>query len=82
MMKKRILVIGIISIIISIIGVSLIYKNKSVKALSKYGSSGNEVKQIQTKLKRWGYYNGSVDGIYGSKTVAAVKAFQKKILMR
>lgn len=47
-------------------------------ALSKYGSSGAEVTQIQTKLKRWGYYNGTIDGIYGSKTVAAVKWFQQK----
>ena len=47
-------------------------------ALSKYGSRGEEVKQIQTKLKRWGYYKGSVDGIYGSGTLSAVKAFQKK----
>ena len=30
-------------------------------ALSKYGSRGDEVSQIQTKLKRWGYYNGSID---------------------
>lgn len=37
-----------------------------------------ENKTIQTKLKRWGYYKGSVDGIYGSQTKAAVKAFQKK----
>lgn len=51
--------------------------NESI-ALSKYGSSGNEVTQIQTKLKRWGYYNGSIDGVYGSKTVAAVKSFQSK----
>lgn len=47
-------------------------------ALSKYGSSGDEVKQIQTKLKNWGYYSGSIDGIYGSKTFEAVKKFQKK----
>ena len=46
--------------------------------MSKYGSRSNEVTQIQTKLKRWGYYSGSVDGIYGSKTVAAVKYFQRK----
>lgn len=38
---------------------------------------GSEVKKIQTKLKNWGYYNGTVDGVYGSKTVSAVKAFQK-----
>ena len=47
-------------------------------ALSKYGSSGSEVTQIQTKLKRWGYYNGTIDGVYGSKTLAAVKWFQSK----
>ena len=33
--------------------------------------------QIQTKLKRWGYYNGNIDGIYGSQTVSAVKYFQR-----
>lgn len=42
------------------------------------GSSGNTVKQIQTKLKNWGYYSGSVDGVYGSRTEAAVKSFQAK----
>lgn len=42
------------------------------------GSSGSMVRTIQTKLKNWGYYSSSVDGIYGSKTVAAVKWFQGK----
>ena len=37
-----------------------------------------ENKIIQQKLKRWGYYNGNVDGIYGSQTKAAVKYFQSK----
>ena len=32
----------------------------------------------QQKLKNWGYYNGAVDGIYGSKTLEAVKYFQRK----
>lgn len=36
--------------------------------LSKRGSSGSEVTSIQKKLKTWGYYTGSVDGIYGSLT--------------
>ena len=49
--------------------------NSSI-ALSRYGSNSDEVKQIQTKLKRWGYYNGTIDGIFGSKTLAAVKWFQ------
>ncbi len=57
---------------------NVVVRNSQVQALSKYGSRGEEVKTIQTKLKRWGYYNGSVDGIYGSGTLAAVKKFQKK----
>lgn len=50
----------------------------SVYALSKSGSTGSEVKTIQTKLKNWGYYNGSIDGVYGWQTESAVKSFQKK----
>lgn len=41
-------------------------------------SNAKDVKLIQTKLKRWGYYSGAVDGIYGSGTKSAVKKFQKK----
>ena len=51
----------------------------SASALSKYGSRGQEVKEIQTRLKKWGYYSGSVDGIYGTATKNAVIKFQKKI---
>lgn len=49
----------------------------AISALSKLGSRGDEVRQIQKKLKELGYYTGSVDGIYGSGTQKAVKAFQK-----
>ena len=44
---------------------------------SSIGSRGNEVRQIQQRLKEWGYYKGSVDGIYGTKTRSAVIKFQK-----
>lgn len=47
-------------------------------AVVKQGSTGATVKTIQTKLKKWGYYTGAVDGVYGSKTTAAVKYFQQK----
>ena len=60
------------------VGYNLIFRNAEVEALSKYGSRGEEVRTIQTKLKRWGYYSGNVDGIYGSGTLAAVKKFQQK----
>ena len=52
-------------------------KNYAISALSKLGSRGEEVRRVQKKLKELGYYKGSVDGIYGSATQKAVKAFQK-----
>ncbi len=61
--------------------VSLLYVLMSgiaVSVISKNGSTGAEVTQIQTKLKNWGYYTGSVDGIYGWQTESAVRSFQKK----
>lgn len=48
------------------------------EVLSKRGSYGSEVTAIQKKLKNWGYYTGAVDGIYGSRTEAAVRYFQRK----
>lgn len=47
-------------------------------AVLKQGASGGEVKEVQRRLKLWGYYSGSVDGIFGAGTRAAVVSFQKK----
>ena len=47
-------------------------------AVLKQGSNGGEVKELQRRLKEWGYYSGSVDGIYGKGTAEAVKKFQQK----
>ena len=44
----------------------------------KRGSTGSVVSEIQQKLKDWGYYSADVDGIYGSRTEAAVLLFQQK----
>ena len=77
--KKRYIIMMIIAFLLIGVTIFIVYfQNNSVEALSKYGSRGEEVKQIQTKLKRWGYYSGNVDGIYGSQTVNAVKYFQRK----
>ncbi len=43
----------------------------------KLGSSGAEVKELQKRLKKLGYYNGLIDGKYGKDTEKAVKAYQK-----
>ena len=67
----------VIKIIISFILV-LCLSSLTVFSLSKFGSQSEEVRRIQTKLKNWGYYEGQIDGIFGSKTKKAVIAFQKK----
>ena len=57
----------------------LILGCETVPAASyKLGSSGDAVKEIQQRLKDWGYYTGDVDGKYGEATKTAVIWFQKK----
>ncbi|MDR0931250.1 MAG: spore cortex-lytic enzyme [Clostridiales bacterium] len=67
--------------ILLLISLAFVYisrtENDSAMALSRYGSRGDEVIKIQRALYKWGYKVGAVDGIYGSKTVAAVKQFQR-----
>ena len=80
--KKTIPLIILIVLIISYLSYNIFLRqdstNNAVYALSKYGSVSDEVRLIQDKLKRWGYYTGTVDGIYGTKTLEAVKYFQTK----
>ncbi len=62
---------------IGILGITAMSENQQCLEVEAVLSS-SQVKQVQTKLKNWGYYTGSVDGIYGTKTKSAVKSFQKK----
>lgn len=71
MQKKRIYITIVIVLLLSVVCINAF-------AVSKSGSRGEEVKKIQTKLKNWGYYTGSVDGVYGWQTENAVRSFQKK----
>ncbi len=81
--RNFIISLWIVGIVVSgsIIGYSVYkiydYKQQSEYVISKLGSSGDEVKNIQKKLSSLGFYNGSVDGVYGNGTKSAVKAFQK-----
>jgi peptidoglycan hydrolase-like protein with peptidoglycan-binding domain len=43
----------------------------------KVGVRGTDVRQLQQALKAGGYDPGSIDGVFGSKTATAVKAFQQ-----
>lgn len=76
-LSSKFIMKGIVSLIIAFMLYSVFITN-DVYALSRYGSRGSEVTTIQTKLKRWQYYTGNVDGIFGSLTLSAVKYFQRK----
>ena len=74
--SKRLCLVLAVLLSVSMVLVALV---PAVEAASyKKGSSGAVVTQIQTKLTSWGYYTGTVDGIYGSGTERAVRAFQQK----
>ena len=61
------------------VNISIICMAQQAEAVTyQKGSTGSTVTTIQEKLSRWGYYSGKVDGVYGSKTVEAVKYFQRK----
>lgn len=47
-------------------------------AAFKFGASGDQVREIQRRLRDWGYYFGTVDGYYGKETENAVIRFQQK----
>ena len=56
----------------------LAFAQSALAVSYRQGDSGSAVTTIQTNLKRWGYFDGPVDGIYGSKTSKAVRSFQRK----
>ena len=73
--KKLILALAVIfAVNIFIIALA----QRASAELYKKGSGGAVVSEIQTRLKNWGYYNGAVDGVYGSQTEKAVRWFQQK----
>ena len=52
-------------------------EKSTIDVVSQYGSQSDEVTQIQTRLKSWGYFSGPVTGYYGSQTTEAIKKFQQ-----
>lgn len=78
--KKKILIIawrmGFI-ILVNIMIIAMLTDSGSVQALSRYGSTGSEVTQIQQRLQELGYNPGTADGIYGTRTKNAVISFQR-----
>lgn len=40
------------------------------------GSSGDEVRRLQERLKEFGFYEDEINGYFDAKTETAVRAFQ------
>jgi len=67
-------------LLIFLLNIAIILLAQSADAaVYKQGSQGQAVRDIQRVLKNQGLYTGAIDGIYGSKTTAAVKAFQRNV---
>ena len=78
-MKSQSIRKGVLSLLLTLaMLMTLAVLPQMAQAAYRQGSSGETVRTIQQKLKNWGYYTGSVDGVYGSATVKAVKWFQQK----
>lgn len=67
----------LLSTLYIVVGVFAVFGGATDVASVKKGSSGDDVKKIQQRLSSWGYYKGDIDGVFGSATETAVKAFQK-----
>ena len=85
-MKKGILLTTIFVLIVLSIMMFYEPKDKLSSALGflqapkvlYWGTTGQDVKNVQWKLRNWKYYDGNVDGVYGARTYRAVRRFQKK----
>ncbi len=64
----------LIVVIVNILFITALYTD--AYALSKIGSQGEEVRSIQTALQEQGYFSGTIDGIFGEQTRAALIKFQ------
>ena len=69
-MKRVFVILLTLAMLLSVCGVS-------AAGLSKIGSRSEEVRAVQQALKEKGYYNYTVDGIFGTRTRAAVINFQR-----
>lgn len=78
--KKKVLIYfwrGLLILLVNIMIIAMLLNSGAAHALSKYGSTGSEVTQIQQRLQELGYNPGKVDGIYGTQTQNAVISFQR-----
>nr|WP_221626929.1 spore cortex-lytic enzyme [Cohnella lubricantis] len=74
-------------IVLGLLGLYSIHRSEDSRSTFsnvtiKQGASGKDVYELQGRLKFLGYYDGKVDGNFGSKTLNAVTWFQWKFGMK
>lgn len=77
---RNTLLLCLVAVLLTVVLISFFPTEVGVAdaAVLKQGSSGAQVRTLQTKLINWGYMSGKADGIFGAKTKAGVIAFQKR----
>ncbi len=74
--RRRLLLALVLVFLVNIVIISA--AQRADAAAWRQGSTGDTVRAVQTRLKTWGYYTGSVDGIFGPATRSAVEYFQRR----
>lgn len=80
MKKITAVVCGVLIVIFgtSIFAMNIYFSRALAQETLYWGSRGEEVRILQQTLKKWGYYDGPLDAVYGGGTFTAVKEFQRK----
>lgn len=77
-MKKKVIITAALFLVVAMLVSAIVFTDNTASALTlKVGSRGDTVKKLQQELKNQGFLKGSVDGIYGANTKAAVQKMQK-----
>lgn len=77
-MKKKVIITAALFLVVAMMLSAIVFADNTASALTlKVGSRGDTVKKLQQELKNQGFLKGSVDGIYGANTKAAVQKMQK-----
>lgn len=77
-MKKKVIIAAALFLVVAMTVSAIVFTDNTASALTlKVGSRGDTVKKLQQELKNQGFLKGSVDGIYGANTKAAVQKMQK-----
>ncbi|MDD4170072.1 MAG: spore cortex-lytic enzyme [Desulfotomaculaceae bacterium] len=76
--KKNMVIYTACLIVLILAGLAVLGRQAVAQNPTLYwGSTGNDVSRVQQRLSQWGYYSGSVDGVFGSSTSQAVNKFQR-----